>query len=127
MKQDDLFGAKSPRKGVKYPVRRAPYQKKSKTSRSGAVDAMTRIGPQSASLLRALKAFGPNGATREEICEFVGDVSNQAACGRLNNLEGKGFVRCMGDTRLASTGSQQKVYRITNRGLKWLHDNEVKR
>ena len=69
-----------------------------------------KLNQQCFTVLGVVAAAGPQGVTREEVCQRAG-VVNQAACARLNTLEQHGLVIVDGEKRLASTRRSQQVYK----------------
>ena len=69
-----------------------------------------KLNQQCFTVLGVVAAAGPQGVTREEVCQRAG-VVNQAACARLNTLEQHGLVIVDGEKRMASTRRSQQVYK----------------
>jgi hypothetical protein len=84
-----------------------PYRPNCPTQQAGARAVKGVAGEQCRRILHVLAEAGEP-LTREEICELAG-IKNQAACGRLNELERMGLVRQSGLKR-ASSGVMVKAY-----------------
>ena len=82
------------------------------TSEEAAQLIEGKLNQQCFTVLGVVAAAGPQGVTREEVCQRAG-VVNQAACARLNTLEQHGLVIVDGEKRMASTRRSQQVYRLT--------------
>lgn len=87
------------------------------TSRSGAADVKLRAGSQKARLLDAF-AHAVD-LTSEEAGKATGLADKPGCCywHRVSDLAAAGLIAPTGETREASTGSHQQVYRITSKGL----------
>ena len=70
-----------------------------------------KLNQQCFTVLGVVAAAGPQGVTREEVCQRAG-VVNQAVCARLNTLEKMGLVRVGGEKRMAATRRLQQVYHL---------------
>lgn len=93
-----------------------PHQKKSATSAEAA--EKWRPKARSNGLYALNCVFRHPGVTRELLCIHTG-MLNQTASGRLNVLKSAGLIRADGK-RKASTGFNQEVYYITQRGADFL-------
>jgi hypothetical protein len=62
-------------------------------------------------LVLGVIAAAPQGLTRDEIHQRA-QITNQAACARLNALEARGLVVVDGEKRMASTKRTQQVYKL---------------
>ena len=82
------------------------------TSEEAAQLIEGKLNQQCFTVLGVVAAAGPQGVTREEVCQRAG-VVNQAACARLNTLEQHGLVIVDGEKRMASTRRSQQVYRLS--------------
>lgn len=87
------------------------------TSKMGAQDVRVRQGSQIARLLHTYAMF-PDGLTNEEAGFHSGLAAKPGCCywHRCSDLLALGLVEETGDTRLASTGSLQRVLRISDAG-----------
>lgn len=94
-----------------------PHQKKSATSREAAEQWRPKARTNGMIVLRAV-ARNP-GHNREMLCKFTG-VLNQTAAGRLNVLKEARLIEARGK-RKASTGFNQEVYYLTQRGADFLN------
>ena len=81
------------------------------TSEKSAREEDHKITAQCYTVLGVIAAAGPDGLIREEIYPLA-EITNSAACGRLNTLEAKGLVVVDGERRAASTRKPQQVYRL---------------
>lgn len=81
------------------------------TSRKSARETDHRVTAQCYTVLGVLAAAGPEGLIREEIFPLA-EITNQAACGRLNTLKKHGLVVVDGERRAATTRKTQQVYRL---------------
>ena len=81
------------------------------TSQKSAREEDHKITAQCFTVLGVIAAAGPEGLIREEIYPLA-EITNSAACGRLNPLEAKGLVVVDGERRAASTRKTQQVYRL---------------
>ncbi len=82
------------------------------TSEEAAQLIEGKLNQQCFTVLGVVAAAGPQGVTREEVCQRAG-VVNQAACARLNTLEQHGLVIVDGEKRMASTRRSQQVYKYS--------------
>lgn len=99
-----------------------PHQSKSETSREAAEKWRPKARSNGMIALRAVArcvARRHGGITREELCKFTG-MLNQTAAGRLNVLKTAGLIEARGK-RKASTGFNQEVYYLTQRGADFLN------
>lgn len=80
------------------------------TSQEAAKQAQSKVTPQCYTVLGVL-ATAPEGLTREEIYKRA-QITNQAACARLNTLESHGLVVVDGEKRMADTRRLQQVYKL---------------
>jgi hypothetical protein len=94
-----------------------PHQSKSATSREAAEKWRPKARTNGMVMLRAV-ARKP-GFNREMLCKFSG-VLNQTAAGRLNVLKEARLIEARGK-RKASTGFNQEVYYLTQRGADFLN------
>lgn len=94
-----------------------PHQKKSATSREAAEKWRPKARSNGMIALRAV-ARNP-GHNREMLCKFTG-MLNQTAAGRLNVLKEARLIEVRGK-RKASTGFNQDVYYLTQRGADFLN------
>lgn len=94
-----------------------PHQKKSATSREAAEQWRPKARSNGMIALRTV-ARNP-GHNREMICKFSGMLT-QTATGRLNVLKTAGLIEARGK-RKASTGFNQDVYYLTQRGADFLN------
>lgn len=87
------------------------------TSRQGAKDVRVRQGTQIARLLHTY-AMHPSGLTNEEAGFHSGLAAKPGCCywHRCSDLLAAGLVEDTGLTREATTGSLQRVLRITDAG-----------
>lgn len=81
------------------------------TSQKSAREEDHKITAQCFTVLGVIAAAGPDGLIREEIYPLA-EITNSAACGRLNTLEALGHVVVDGERRAASTRKTQQVYRL---------------
>lgn len=81
------------------------------TSQKAARENRDNVTVQCLAVLGALAEAGPRGMIREEIFQRV-EITNQAACGRLNTLQKRGLVVVDGERRASSTRKTQQVYRL---------------
>lgn len=81
------------------------------TSQKAARETDGKVTVQCYTVLGVLAAAGPEGLIREQIYQRA-EITNQAACGRLNELEAQGLVIVDGERRSASTRKTQQVYRL---------------
>lgn len=94
-----------------------PHQSKSATSREAAEKWRPKARSNGMIALRAV-ARNP-GHNREMLCKFTG-MLNQTAAGRLNVLKEARLIEVRGK-RKASTGFNQDVYYLTQRGADFLN------
>lgn len=80
------------------------------TSAQSARQSDKDVTPQCYLVLGVIAA-APSGLTREEIHQRA-QITNQAACARLNTLEERGLVIVDGEKRMASTRRTQQVYKL---------------
>lgn len=83
------------------------------TSSQSARQSDKDVTPQCYTVLGVIAA-APEGLTREEIYQRA-QITNQAACARLNTLEQHGLVVTDGEKRMAETRRLQQVYRFAGR------------
>ena len=88
----------------------APHNRTA-TSQKSAREEDHKITAQCFTVLGVIAAAGPDGLIREEIYPLA-EITNSAACGRLNTLEALGHVVVDGERRAASTRKTQQVYRL---------------
>lgn len=80
------------------------------TSDQSARQSDKDVTPQCYLVLGVIAA-APDGLTRDEIHQRA-QITNQAACARLNTLEARGLVVVDGEKRMASTKRTQQVYKL---------------
>ena len=95
-----------------------PHQKKSETSAEAARKWLPKAKSNGMKVLVAVAA-APNGLIREEVCEAAGMLT-QTATGRLNVLERARLIKAAGKREARSTGFNQKIYFIADRGRDFL-------
>jgi len=94
-----------------------PHQKTSATSAEAA--DKWRPKAKTNGMIALYCVARRSGVTREQLCKFTG-MLNQTASGRLNVLKTAGLIRADGK-REASTGFNQEVYYLTQRGADFLN------
>lgn len=100
-----------------------PHQKKSATSREAARNWRPKARSAGMMVLRCVASF--NGLTREEVCNVTG-ILNQTAAGRLNVLKRANLIRVEGKRPSQTTGFNQEVYFIADRGRAFLEQEGAK-
>jgi len=98
-----------------------PHQKKSATSAEAARRWRPKAKTNAMKILVHLQRVewnGHKGLNREEVCKDLGMLT-QTATGRLNVLKGAGLIEARG-RRVASTGFEQDVHYITQKGRDFL-------
>lgn len=81
------------------------------TSDKAARETDHKVTAQCYTVLGVVAEAGPEGIIREEIYPKA-NITNSAACGRLNTLEALGLIFVDGERRSASTRKTQQVYRL---------------
>jgi hypothetical protein len=81
------------------------------TSDKAARETDHKVTAQCYTVLGVVAEAGPAGIIREEIYPKA-NITNSAACGRLNTLEALGLIFVDGERRSASTRKTQQVYRL---------------
>lgn len=102
-----------------------PHQKKSATSREAARNWRPKARSAGMMVLRCVARHSGSGVTREQICKMTG-VLNQTAAGRLNVLKRANLIRVEGKRPSQTTGFNQEVYFIADRGRAFLEQEGAK-
>jgi len=97
----------------------APARRKVANSVAAAASLGEALTPQCIAALKAIRACGEHGAIRDDV-ERLACLKTPAACGRLNWLESFAFIDAETPGRPGASGRNQKIYRLTSRGLRQL-------
>lgn len=100
-----------------------PHQSSSPTSAEAARNWRPKAKSAGMTVLRCVASF--NGLTREEVCNVTG-ILNQTAAGRLNVLKRANLIRVDGKRPSQTTGFNQEVYFIADRGRAFLEQEGAK-